>query len=900
MPGPGVVTDAYVDVHARTAKAQAQITAFAKRMEKILNGLNGELDLNSAMKGSKNLNNLAAAVKRVDDDVRIAMVRTKEFRFTLQDLGAGTRALRRDFKDIFSDIDSQVLVDIEERIKATRREFDISTTGMAKSSDEYRLALDRARDSTVEISQDVDLFRDRMKDLRLETDRNIEVEREHERIMRTRAKQTSVLGNAFKNLGSKVSGAFSGMDHTVRAVLATILAAGPEVAALGAGLSAALIGVASAASYAVAALAPLAGVLAPVAGAFAAAIVGFQDLDKYAPGVKAAMDSFTEGFQDIAVGALFDQWGDSLQRFFESLSVLNDPALFGAIGQSVASITNAFTGLISSESFTAFLDAVRGPLSEAMVSLGGAAASLLGLLLDFFTASAPYARLLAESFEQWSVSLREAFGEAVQSGAFKEFMIDAIVSLRRVMELAGSLTEMLGLLFEAGNESGRILIDRLTGLIDQFNQWMQSLEGQAALEDFFNNGLIVMEALGSLLGDVSTMLRDLVTPESVATLVSVLGSLGDIIIFLGEVLSTIGDSGILASLLDVIADLLPAFRPLLPVIEDVLGLLGSLVEFVAPILIPLIQELGTWLALLTPSLSMWAALFDGLRLALEPALGPMSEIVSRFAELAPSLSERMAPILATFIEQLAALAPKFLEVVETMIPLSERILDFIGRVFESDEFLKGLEATLTLTVAALDLFLDVMIAIAPVVVGVYDAIFDFVGILVDAGLAVNDFVGRAISRFINFGDSVKDTVEGIKDIAATIASPFIEAFNKIARAWNSTVGSLNVSIPDWVPGIGGKKWSAPDLPTFATGGISNIPSIFGDGAGREAAIPLDLPLNQVDPSVREMAALIRGERTGSTSTRSTVIEPGAIVVMAPQSNPALVASEVLDEIVDNL
>lgn len=56
-------------------------------------------------------------------------------------------------------------------------------------------------------------------------------------------------------------------------------------------------------------------------------------------------------------------------------------------------------------------------------------------------------------------------------------------------------------------------------------------------------------------------------------------------------------------------------------------------------------------------------------------------------------------------------------------------------------------------------------------------------------------------------------------IADFISRPFKAAFNAIARAWNNTVGRLSFTVPGWVPGLGGKGFSMPKLPTFHSGGI---------------------------------------------------------------------------------
>lgn len=55
-------------------------------------------------------------------------------------------------------------------------------------------------------------------------------------------------------------------------------------------------------------------------------------------------------------------------------------------------------------------------------------------------------------------------------------------------------------------------------------------------------------------------------------------------------------------------------------------------------------------------------------------------------------------------------------------------------------------------------------------------------------------------------------------IGNAITAPFRAGFNAIARLWNSTVGQLSWTVPDWVPGIGGSSLGVPQIPTFHTGG----------------------------------------------------------------------------------
>ena len=73
----------------------------------------------------------------------------------------------------------------------------------------------------------------------------------------------------------------------------------------------------------------------------------------------------------------------------------------------------------------------------------------------------------------------------------------------------------------------------------------------------------------------------------------------------------------------------------------------------------------------------------------------------------------------------------------------------------------------------------------------------------------------------------------------TLLTVFKSVFNGIAAAWNGTVGKLAFKLPDWVPGIGGKGFSMPDIPMMADGGIVNKATLAVIGeSGPEAVIPL--------------------------------------------------------------
>jgi hypothetical protein len=113
---------------------------------------------------------------------------------------------------------------------------------------------------------------------------------------------------------------------------------------------------------------------------------------------------------------------------------------------------------------------------------------------------------------------------------------------------------------------------------------------------------------------------------------------------------------------------------------------------------------------------------------------------------------------------------------------------------------------------------------------------DFGKFAYNTGVTVGEFavkVGKVV------GGMAREIADTMSSVANTLISPFRSAFNAIARLWNGTVGSIEFTVPSWVPGIGGNGFSVPNIPQLADGGIVNRPTLALIGeAGPEAVVPL--------------------------------------------------------------
>jgi hypothetical protein len=131
----------------------------------------------------------------------------------------------------------------------------------------------------------------------------------------------------------------------------------------------------------------------------------------------------------------------------------------------------------------------------------------------------------------------------------------------------------------------------------------------------------------------------------------------------------------------------------------------------------------------------------------------------------------------------------------------------------------------------------------------------------------------------------------------------IQAVKDNIRRW---LGTIPVNVRPRVAGVNGQG----GLTAFASGGIASRATfgMFGE-AGREALVPLDRPLSQVDPSVRALSAIAQnmkipqmasGGIVGGSGGSAIVVESGAVQVTTAATDPNVVGRVVLNSLGDAL
>ena len=240
---------------------------------------------------------------------------------------------------------------------------------------------------------------------------------------------------------------------------------------------------------------------------------------------------------------------------------------------------------------------------------------------------------------------------------------------------------------------------------------------------------------------------------------------------------------------------------------------------------------------------------QGLIRSLEVGLIPLGEelipIISEgMGELAPVISDVMgavdfemigdlaSDVLPVFSDTLQILAPVLGDLITGALPALLPLLDpLLQIILILVPLLESLGPCVTVLAQILSTVLVDAIAVTmPIVEGlttVLTGVLDFI---------TNVFTG-------NFSAAFENLVSIFSGIWNTLKASFAAPINYIIRGLNHFIGYLNnLTIPDWVPGVGGKGLEFSLIPeiALAQGGIAMGPTnaLIAEAGEPEAVIPL--------------------------------------------------------------
>lgn len=260
-----------------------------------------------------------------------------------------------------------------------------------------------------------------------------------------------------------------------------------------------------------------------------------------------------------------------------------------------------------------------------------------------------------------------------------------------------------------------------------------------------------------------------------------------------------------------------AFQQAQPALQAMMEQLKGLGEQIMPLLMNAAQQLaplfGQLIAGLLPVAVQLITQIVPLIAQLVTQLLPV--ILNVITTLAPLLTTVITAILPIIVQLLQTLLPIITQLVTQVLPIIVSVLNQLLPIVT-----QIIQAILPVVMALLQALMPVITVLASVISSVLGAALQAVSPILNGLITIL----QGLINFITgvFTGNWTQAWEGVKQIFGGVFSSLVELvkapFRVIIGVINGVIGGLNkLKIPDWVPGLGGKKISIPLIPTFAKG-----------------------------------------------------------------------------------
>jgi len=593
------------------------------------------------------------------------------------------------------------------------------------------------------------------------------------------------------------------------AIAGVILLLGP-VAALVSGIAGAVIALAGSLSFAlVGAIAPLVAALVPLGAALGVVVVSLASLKKEKAkdfvDVLNKLKKGAEGLGQTFVQAFGHTFNQSISNVVNKMKLL-DP-LFRATGNAVGELANNIVKGLDSPQFARFLLYLRRQIPFAVQSASTAVANLFSGIGTVLIDLVPQTR----DFFRWLDKITADFKNFVQQNPDKvqQFFRDAAESTKAVGHFLGESVKLLGTLLSQGKDTGDTIFDNLAKKIKQFNDF---LSPKAQNKTTFD------EAVGGI-----KRFQDVKLPSK--------SPLDDFFKNAGQVADDLGRIAVgLGQVFDALDS--PEGRKNLKFILDVLTKIGDTA--------PAIEYLST-----TVLPNLFKALIPGSGL-----VGHLGDVVGAIDGVAKAV-HRIGDIRLPDLN------------------LGKKIKDMFSGLGGG----KGI-GTLTIKPPSIAWIGGIQRRIGSFFTGIQRAAgrVSFNSLAAAAGRAavgilshLNPIPGRLDGLTSAIGNAASSWGAAILNRISGVPGQIIDYFRGLGGQIADAIGSihLHINLPKLPGGI------HIGNPFTAAGGIFDGAQfrIIGE-KGPEAVVPLSGPLSAVDPSVRWLAELARGQGASTLATTS--------------------------------
>lgn len=288
----------------------------------------------------------------------------------------------------------------------------------------------------------------------------------------------------------------------------------------------------------------------------------------------------------------------------------------------------------------------------------------------------------------------------------------------------------------------------------------------------------------------------------------------------------------------------------------------------------MLGTIGTKLAGMAIAIGGLMLMFDGLKNAWENGLdwANFMEIIAGATALVGGLTiafGKNGTAIGLVVSGLAVLVTGFVDAMENGVNLQNTLLVLTGIIAT------GLGITLltgNLIPALVAGIMAILYAITALVGNGDQLMQNFKDIFAGVVEFIDGLINQDVDKMLSgLGKMVKGTLNAVLTIAGSVVNLIIRGLNWLI----DKINSISFSVPDWVPGIGGKSWSA-NIPHAAEWGIPQLAqgavippnreflAVLGD---QKSGTNIEAPLETIVQAFRQALA----EQGGGGNNRPIIL-----------------------------
>lgn len=763
-------------------------------------------------------------------------------------------------------------------------------------------------------------------------------------------------------IGNMVLG-LAGALPEIGAVVAALAAAVPLIAVFVAAVSSAVAGavavLGSVSFAAIGAITPLLPLILPLAagiGVLALAFMGLSKAQKKALSVdlKPLSNEF-KALRATAQEGLFGKGDKNIKTLAADLGpvLATLKPLFKNTGQAIADVAISFTKAMNTPGFKGFINVLGKFIPDAIRKLGGITKGLGKGLGGIFQAAIPF----AQKFLDWFGKVADKFGNFTTSKKGQSWLHDffqkGLDSLKAVWPLIKNVADLIGTLLGSGKKEGDSIITSLADNVKQFTDMIK--KNPDTLKNWFKSGKDTFKQIGDIFKAVGKLIDFLDSPGTRTAAIVLFQTIKIAVILLKPIIEALMQP--IVQTVKMVVLLWRAFKflweqakKLGPVFKDIWNWLKKVWDKMKDLASVIKDKVVKAWDDLKDAVGKFKDFIKNLPQTVVDAIvsgfkKAKDWVTGTFIPFIQGLPNDFAAGLGAIVGTVFGLlwggfqkAKDF--ILNTFIPFIQGIPGQVEAFFKAapgaikDFFVNAfntakawVENTMLPWIAALpgkvgNFFKGAWNFIKDFFVGAWNSAKNWVtgtmlpwikglpgrisGSIVKSGTFIKDF-------FVNSWKKVTDWWTNtawpwIKGLPDKIASGFSNLGSSIATGIKDTLNSMVNHVIDainsFIRNFNKFNGPAPDIPLLkrlAHGGLVDTATLAVVGErGREAVVPLDMPLSKVDPAVRELAKAARGlpnDLAGTQPGPNKIINVGGLTVVTPTQDPAAVAQETVNKLV---